>query len=103
MGTNSPEPGSMGRNAQLLLLRLRRVDFLQLVLSLPQQSAWVGLESERLLLDVTLSCDVGGLPAGGDHQRSAYALARAAFRTLRCRERGDCVSRSLHHPRSTGA
>src|SRR3979411_377084 len=68
MATNAAEQRGMGVDAQLFLLRVRRLDFFQLVLPVSRQSARTGLDSERLLFDVALPCDVGVLPLGRGHQ-----------------------------------
>src|ERR1700722_3395409 len=54
LAASRSKPRSLGGHHQLFLLRLRRVDFLQLVLPLSRQSTWTRFEGERLLFHAAL-------------------------------------------------
>ena len=91
---NLAQQKCLGRHLQLFLLRLRRLDFLQLVLHLSRKSSRPESESQRLLRHASFPRHGRLLSARRSHRRPRNAMARQTCRTLwhrRTRHGHDCA------------
>src|SRR5438128_3520746 len=88
------------RNAELFLLWICRLDFLQLVLYLSSPSAWTESEGQRLLRHASVSRNGGLLHSRRPAERPPYSHPRAAPGTLHSRRCRNSVRRRLSRSRS---